>query len=149
MRINQVIISVFVHETEDYDKVVRSIEEFFSPEINNSKKSVKNVQGHYGNRIIIVEFKFDRKFGSKLFDKILSKMEISEIMLIISTIDSHWHDGKLYLRFDKQYLIGENRLVLKDGDDVIRVVVSFNNTLENIKEELKKLVSDRILYSKL
>ncbi|MEM1599937.1 MAG: RNA-binding domain-containing protein, partial [Sulfolobaceae archaeon] len=65
------------------------------------------------------------------------------------TIDRHWYDGKLYLRFDKQYLIGENRLVLKDGDDVIRVVVSFNNTLENIKEELKKLVSDRILYSKL
>ncbi|AAK41037.1 RNA-binding protein [Saccharolobus solfataricus] len=149
MKINQAIISVFIHETEDYNKIVNTIESFFSPLISNSKKNVTTAQGHYGNKIIILEYRFDRKSGEQFFKIILEKIETSELMLILTTIDSHIDGSKLYLRFDKQYLIAEHRLVLKEGDDVIKCIISFNTSLENIKEEIKKLVNSRIMHSKL
>ncbi|WP_338601162.1 RNA-binding protein [Sulfolobus tengchongensis] len=149
MKVTQAILSVFVHETEDYNKIVNSIESFFSPLISSSKKNITTAQGHYGNKITIVEYRFDKKTMESFFNMILNKIETTELMLMLTTIDSHWDGSKLYLRFDKQYLIAEGRLVLKDGDDVIKCIISFNTSLENIKEEIKKLVSNRIMHSKL
>ncbi len=149
MKVTYATISVFIHETEDYNKVINGIETFFSPPILNSKKSVTTAQGHYGNKITIIEYKFDKKGGMQLFELILNKMDTSDLMFIFATIESHWSNGKLYLRFDKQHLITENRLLLKEGDDVIRIVISFNTSLENIKEEIKKIVGNRVMYSKL
>ncbi|ACP35503.1 Protein of unknown function DUF54 [Sulfolobus islandicus Y.G.57.14] len=149
MKVNQAILSVFIHETEDYNKIVNTIESFFSPLISSSKKNIATVQGHYGNKIVILEYRFDKKNGEQFFKMILDKIETTELMFILTTMDSHMNGSKLYLRFDKQYLVAERRLVLKEGDDVVKCMISFNTSLENIKEEIKKLVSSRIMHSKL
>ncbi|MCH4814948.1 MAG: RNA-binding protein [Saccharolobus sp.] len=149
MKVNQAILSVFIHETEDYNKIVNTIESFFSPLISSSKKNIATVQGHYGNKIVILEYRFDKKNGEQFFKMILDKIETTELMFILTTMDSHMDGSKLYLRFDKQYLVAERRLVLKEGDDVVKCMISFNTSLENIKEEIKKLVSSRIMHSKL
>ncbi|ADX85335.1 RNA-binding protein [Saccharolobus islandicus] len=149
MKVNQAILSVFIHETEDYNKIVNTIESFFSPLISSSKKNIATVQGHYGNKIVILEYRFDKKNGEQFFKTILDKIETTELMFILTTMDSHMNGSKLYLRFDKQYLVAERRLVLKEGDDVVKCMISFNTSLENIKEEIKKLVSSRIMHSKL
>ncbi len=90
-----------------------------------------------------------RRMESNFFKMILDKIETTELMFILTTMDSHMNGSKLYLRFDKQYLVAERRLVLKEGDDVVKCMISFNTSLENIKEEIKKLVSSRIMHSKL
>ncbi len=67
MKVNQAILSVFIHETEDYNKIVNTIESFFSPLISSSKKNIATVQGHYGNKIVILEYRFDKKNGEQFF----------------------------------------------------------------------------------
>lgn len=148
MRVNQAIVSIFIHETEDYNRIISSVENFFAPSILSSKKNESIVTGHYKNKIIIIEYKFDRKNSNDLLKTILSKMEPADLMLLFATFESHWESRKLYLRFDKQRIIAENRLVLKEGDDILRVVLSFNDSFEKVKEEFRKVVSDRTMYTK-
>lgn len=141
MKVASVSISVFCHETEDRNKILNSLESFFSLDNAEVKDSV--VQGHYGNRIEIIEYKMKGREAQNVFEKILKSLDKTDLILLASTLQARTDKGKLHLRIDKQRFIEENKIFLKDGDDVIKLVITFKNfkNTDEIVEELKYLVS--------
>ena len=141
MKVASISISVFCHETEDRNKIINSLESFFA--LNNAQVRDDVVEGHYGNRIEIVEYRVEGKEAQNLFDKIIKSLDKIDVLLLLSTLESRTEKGRLHLRIDKQRLIGENKIYLKDGDDVIKLVISFKNfrNQDEVLEELKKIVN--------
>ncbi|BCU70616.1 RNA-binding domain-containing protein [Stygiolobus caldivivus] len=141
MKVAFISISVFCHETEDRNKILSSLESFFS--LNNAEVKDSIVQGHYGNKIEIIEYKMKGKEAQNIFEKVLSSLDKVDLILLVSTLQSRTDKGKLHLRIDKQRLIEENKIFLRDGDDVVKLIVSFRNfrNSNEIIEELKNLAS--------
>jgi len=113
---------VFVHESEDYDKVVKA----FSVLFTEKSTKTESVPGVYGTTITIITATIKKKNAQVLIQKILKKMGendkkevLGELKLRVS------EEGKLYLRFDKQKLYTDEELILtSEEEDSIQVVIA-------------------------
>ncbi|MBP1356988.1 MAG: hypothetical protein JZD40_00640 [Sulfolobus sp.] len=147
MKVNLVQLSFLSHETEDVNKILTALDELLGSYSSLAEKSITEATGHYGDKINLVQYQFKGKSSIDLFNIILNKMDKADIILMLSTFENRFANSKLYLRFDKQEIIVNKRLILKDGDDVIKVIVSIKGHPKEIKEELEKLASSRTLYT--
>ncbi|MEM4080419.1 MAG: hypothetical protein QXY37_03765 [Metallosphaera sp.] len=50
----------------------------------------------------------------------------------------------MYLRIDKQELISRNRVVLKDGEDVIKITISLKDDIAEFREVLRQIASGNL-----
>jgi len=115
---------VFVHESEDYDKVKKAFSILF-PEKSMKTESVPGV---YGTKITIIKATVKKKNAQLLLHRILKKMSendkkevLNELKLRVS------EEGKLYLRFDKQKLyIDEEMILTSEEEDSIQVVIALD-----------------------
>ncbi|BBG24422.1 RNA-binding protein [Sulfuracidifex tepidarius] len=145
MKISSLTISVFCHETEDLDKIKTSIEDLF-PSVKEADVRLEKVKGHFGNYITLLEYKFGKSSASTIFEEIVSKISSTDMIVIVTTLSTRMDKSKLYLRFDKQYLVGRKEITLKEGNDVVRVIVSFNEPFKEVTKELKQIASNRALH---
>ncbi|MEM0174292.1 MAG: RNA-binding domain-containing protein [Sulfolobaceae archaeon] len=145
MKVKNLHISVFSHETENLDKIQSSIESnILSDFFPYVEKNITEVTGHYGNRIKILEYKVLDKVANEVFFKILNNLSLTDLIYLLSTLEDRFSKGKLYLRLDKQQLI-LNNITLKDGDDVVKVTVSIIGGKQALSEKLKEIVNSRSL----
>lgn len=147
MKVGNISIIIFCHETEDKNKIMASLVNFFGDIINSSEIKEKSVEGHYGNKIEIIEYDVSGKIANELANKLFSSLEYADLIFLISSLDERLEGSKLHLRVDKQGLIANNKITLKDGDDVIKIIIGFKGKVSNeLKEELKKIAS-RTMHS--
>ncbi|AHC51022.1 hypothetical protein SUSAZ_02800 [Sulfolobus acidocaldarius SUSAZ] len=139
MKISEISISVFCHETENKDRILSSISSFFNIQSNDFVSRV--VQGYYGNRIIVTEIKIKGKLAIEAFNKLINALDKADLVILISTLNTRLDGTKLHIRVDKQRLIYDNKIYLKEGDDVIKIIISFKERYENISEELRNFAS--------
>lgn len=149
MKVTSIQISFLSHETEDLNKVLNNLDEFLGNYSDYAEKTITEALGHYGDRIDIVNYIFKGNIINNLFNLIMEKMDKADLILALSTFDNRFANGKLYLRFDKQEIVANKRLVLKDGDDVIKIVISLKGNPKEIKEEIEKIASNRALHTKI
>jgi len=142
MKLSTISITIFCHETEDKNKIIGSLIDFFGNILNTADISERKVEGYFGNSISIIEYKLAGKNANELVDKIFKSLDNADIIFLLSTLNERLDGSKLHLRIDKQRLIAEKKISIKDSDDVIKIVMSFKGKVtEELKEELKKIAS--------
>jgi len=122
------VLETYAHATESLDKVKQAFINVLPEELRSRVPIVYEVQeGHYGNIVIIVRTFIDRKDYITMLIEYLSKsMSSTDKNQLGSSLRIRVDAaGNLYLRFDKQ-LAYRGIVKLCDGDDVIKIKISFN-----------------------
>ncbi len=120
--------STFCHATESEEKVLTALLNIAPSSLRSELKDkiVKNiVYGYHGNPIIYYKLDIDeQKKAQEISKYILSSLDGFDSSQIKETLDLRFNRGKLHLRLDKQdaYL---DKLRISEGDDVIRITISF------------------------
>lgn len=132
----------YAHATEDLNKVKRALLNLIPSDVAQDLTYTYEVQeGHYGNRIIIVRTLIYRPHQVQEVLKYLAeKLSPEDKKFLRETLNLRIDPaGNLYLRFSKQYAY-RGILKLEDGDDVVRLRISF--TLRARKYGIEKLVEE-------
>jgi len=97
-------IRVFVHSTENIDKVLNAVRNTLPAELFDMilfKKT--NLKGHYRNPIILIESRIKEKGAvGAVFEKLASNLNDMDKEFLSSEIKQHLDKGNLYIRLDKQ-----------------------------------------------
>ncbi|MCG2881176.1 MAG: exosome protein [Vulcanisaeta sp.] len=129
--ITQLEVEVYVHATENIDKVVNSILEFIT---TNAPIVIEVLYGHYGNPIYrITSLIDDQRLTREILTRICSSLVNKDRLIntINIRVDSK---GNVYIRLDKQEFV-RGRFVLNDGDDVVRVRVKVSGDIAEFINE--------------
>jgi len=133
-------VRVFVHATEDLDKVVKAVYNTLPTELADEIVFNKtNLKGYYGNPIVLLETRVKKRDAAKaVFKKLASGLSSLDKELLNNEIRQRLNKGNLFIRFDKQsaYL---NELKLRP-DDPIHFRIHFRKSrLEEIMEICRKI----------
>ena len=128
-------VRVFVHATEDLDKVVKAVYNILPTELADEIVFEKtNLKGYYGNPIVLLSTRIKKRDAVKaIFGKLASGLSSLEKELLNNEIKQRLNKGNLFIRLDKQsaYL---NELKLR-SDDPIHFRIHFRKSrLEEIME---------------
>ena len=129
--ITQLEVEVYVHATENIDKVVNSILDFVA---TNAPIVIEVLYGHYGNPIYrITSLIDDQRLTREILTRICSSLVNKDRLIntINIRVDSK---GNVYIRLDKQEFV-RGRFVLNDGDDVVRVRVKVSGDIAEFINE--------------
>ncbi len=139
MTIKSAELRVYVHATEDEEKVVQSLEELI-PEGIEGEVEVEEYEGHYGNPIKVLRIKLEGEDARKLLDYILSRIGEHDRRFIVSSLDERVDRyGTLHLRFSKQDAY-HGRITLYESDDVIKVEIGFRGNRKKAMQEYEKII---------
>ena len=129
-----------VHATEDPEKVLESVKRILPDDYVNSIEFQRdNLEGHFGNPIILFETRIKGKEIIKGFIENLS-LNLSEFDkdALLREINRHVENGSLYLRLDKQSAF-KGQLKLFSADP-IRVHIRFRrNKTEDVVQICREL----------
>jgi RNA binding exosome subunit len=133
-------ITTHCHATEDCGKVINALRNILPEELRDKVTfSREDYTGHYGNRITVLSTVL-KDNDALLFIKHLRENMSDIDKSILKASLSLRYDAKkrrLYLRLDKQAALNR-RLMLTDGDDVIRIVVGLQTAKIDIEKLLEK-----------
>ncbi|ADY00662.1 MAG: RNA-binding domain-containing protein [Vulcanisaeta sp.] len=117
MAIVQLDLEVILHATEDLDKTVNYLVRLLT---DKAPIVIEVLYGHYGNPIYKVQSSIkNEELAMSIIKYVCSSLTNRDYLLrtAVSRVDD---SGNVFLRFDKQEFV-MGRIVLSDGDDVIRV----------------------------
>lgn len=141
VRLTSVDYAVFIHATEDFDKVIKAVENLMPPKLRERKSvEVEDVSGHYDNPIRIAKISFrNPEYATQALTWIWRGLSDLDKAYIVRNLDLHIDEKlRFYVRLDKQdaYL---GSIKLSFSDDVIKTVFSFKGSKEAVKDLLLKL----------
>jgi RNA binding exosome subunit len=120
---------VFVHESEEYDKVAKAFSLFFS------MKPMKEdtVPGSFGTGIRIIRAELNKKHAQELLKKIIEALSAADRRKILNELKLRLDEnGGLYLRFDKQAAYEETIVLTGEEEDSIQVIIMLEAFPANI-----------------
>ncbi|MDT7900506.1 RNA-binding domain-containing protein [Acidianus sp.] len=141
MKVTSVSFQIFSHETEDVEKIKNALNSFLQDFLKYANISENSTEGHYGDKITLIKYDFQGKISEKIVDYLFSKLDKADLLYLISTIDSRLEKSKIHIRIDKQKFIAEGKLYLRDGDDIIKIIISSVGGPKRVKEELNKIAN--------
>ena len=113
--IHNISYRVFVYGTENEEKVREAIKTIFP----NSLPEKDINEGYYGNKVLILHDKINKKREIKEFIKKLENLDVDTKTSIIKDLNNKLDDkGNLFLRFDKQEAYMGNLIVVEHGDSI-------------------------------
>lgn len=141
-------ISTIVHATESEEKLKNALKSLLPEEIEIEKSEA---EGHYGDSKKILSADIERRphlreFWDRLLDKLSEK---NKKWLAENAVSRIADDCRLYLRFDKQHLISEDKLKITDGGDVIHIrinVSAYPAKKENAVKEMEEFLKSGLDY---
>lgn len=118
-------ISTFVHATESEKKLKEALRTLIPEEVEIEREEV---EGHYGDPIIILSVDFQRRpflreFWKDVWEKLSEK---DRRWLVVNAVERIGEDCRLYLRSDKQALITENVLKFSDAGNVVHIRINIS-----------------------
>ena len=111
-------LRVFVHATEELEKVIKSVQNILPPDLVGSLAINKTeLTGHHGNPIILLEARIkSRRMAQAFLGKLASSLRLIDKETLGNEISSHLENGNLYVRLDKQAAyLGELKLGSTDS----------------------------------
>jgi RNA binding exosome subunit len=116
MEFSSVTISLFIHSTEDPERLLQQIKTRFG--LDDVEVSKEFITGHFGNEIISVKAHIIGKRALQVADKIVESLSGSSRLSVVEQIDRSIdeHDA-LYLRIDRQTL-DDGLLGLSDEEPI-------------------------------
>ena len=120
--VNQIEITfeVIIHATEDRKKILGSIDELF--EIKEQEFIEEKLSGHFGNPILLLKVRINKKRAEDFIKKLISKISKLQMNEFLQEIDMHFEDSSLFLRVGKQDMIRKS--VSFQQNDAIKIKIS-------------------------
>lgn len=120
--VNQIEITfeVIIHATEDKRKILDSIDELF--EIKEQEFIEEKLSGHFGNPILLLKVRINKKRAEDFLKKLISKISKLQMNEFLQEIDMHFEDSSLFLRVGKQDIIRKS--VSLQQNDAIKIKIS-------------------------
>ncbi|MEB3816503.1 MAG: hypothetical protein LRS46_00970 [Desulfurococcales archaeon] len=139
--VHEIRAQVFVHATEDKERVMKALMELFPEDVRESVTVEEEVlEGHYGNPIIKIVARVKGEHARRTLNYILSRLSNVDINAMSNTLEDRVDkEGTLYFRLSKQeaYL---GSLTLYEADDVIRISVHFEGNRSKALKEYRKIL---------
>ncbi|MFX0093607.1 MAG: RNA-binding domain-containing protein [Candidatus Hodarchaeota archaeon] len=130
LKIKKITLETYIHETEDPEKVSKSLQ-FLLPTITQEKDdsikiTEKKFYGHWNNIIRSLQAEISAKKCSETFQQILDGLPEDQKKRLHETLDRQFNESKMtfYLRLNKQSLIS-GQLQLREGSDIIHITIKF------------------------
>ncbi|HSD05052.1 MAG TPA: RNA-binding domain-containing protein [Nitrosopumilaceae archaeon] len=111
---------VIIHATEDKKKILEPLLEMF--EIEEEEFSEENLDGHFGNPILLLKIKLVKKRAEQFIKKVISKMSQTQINEFLKDIEMHFEDSSLYIRIAKQDMV--RKQINLQQTDAIKIKIS-------------------------
>lgn len=128
-------IRVFIHATEDSNKVIQAVKNLFPKQLAEEIKFKKtNLTGHHGNPIILLETRLKEKELIKtLMNKLASGLNLLDKKFLAMNFEQHAKKGSFYLRLDKQSAF-KGEVKLSSADPIhLRVGFKTGKVIEMMK----------------
>ncbi|EHP69449.1 MAG: RNA-binding domain-containing protein [Metallosphaera yellowstonensis] len=141
MKVQRLSVSTFCYATEDEEKIRKALADLLGETYQGVEFHKEELSGHYGDPIIALRVELGGERATNATKAIIKRMEVADLIFMISTMPNRVEGSKIYLRIDKQALLSSNRVFLKDGEDVVKLIISIKGSKERFMEELKEIVS--------
>lgn len=118
MSIAYIDIRFFAHATEDLNKVIKAVQNVLpANHVDDIVFKRDNLQGHYGNPILLFETRIKKKEIVKaVIENFSSHLRELDKKALREEIDLHVQKGSLYIRLDKQSALqGQLKLCTTDA----------------------------------
>jgi RNA binding exosome subunit len=133
-------IRVFVHATEDVDKVSKAVATILPKQyLDDVVFTRENLRGHHGNPITLLKAEIKKKLIAESFaENLASKLMLADKTAFQMAMDRYVDEsGKLYLRIDKQFAyLGEVHFC---REDPIHIQIKLNTSQGSIEEICREL----------
>lgn len=133
-------VSLFAHATENEDKVMRAVQNFFPLKYLDSVTFRRqNLHGYHKNPIVLFEARIkDKEIIQAFVENLSSNLSMVDKQNLLEEIGRYVEKGSLYLRLDKQAAFkGSFKLCTADP---IRVRIRFRKSkLEDVVQVCREL----------
>ncbi|MGC8573732.1 MAG: RNA-binding domain-containing protein [Caldisphaera sp.] len=136
--IKSVEIRVFVHATEDKEKIMAALKNIIKSDFNIIEE---HYEGYYGNSIIVISCIIENEKAEEILNTILDNLPRPDKDNILKTFYDRIGKGNTFhIRLNKQKAyLGE--YTISDADDVIKLVFKFDS--KSSLEKLKELIANK------
>ena len=143
MPIIRVTARVYVHATEEKDRVMKALMNVFPRELwGDVEVREEKYEGHYGNPIIVLEAGIsDPQKALQAFKNIVNRLDEADRRYLLASLEERVDkNGTLYIRLSKQQAyLGSLRVF--EADDVVRVAVAFQGSRRKALKEYHELIA--------
>lgn len=140
-RIASVEITAIRHMTEDEQKVEKCLAALIPPEERERYRILKsNAKGHYGNEITYMKL-VEESNPEDVGMFILKNLDEYSRKILSMTAEQRIDGKKLYIRLHKHLLL-ENKFVISDSDEAVRIMIKFTSS-EALRETLQEVLERR------
>src|SRR5712691_12858125 len=108
-------ISIIVHATEEKDKILEHLNSTLG--VSPASFSIGFVEGHWGNKIVLLTSILSKNEANSLYVKIKSCLPDTDVALLSNLSDFYDEKGNLYIRLDKQRVC-RGKVSLSEEDSV-------------------------------
>ncbi len=120
-----IAVSTIIHATESEEKLEKALRLLLPEDVEIEREEV---EGHYGDSKVILSADIENRPNLREFwDNVLEKLpDGGKKWLAREALDRIADDCRLYLRFDKQKIISDERLEFSDAGDVVHVRINIS-----------------------
>ncbi len=143
MPISSIELRVYVHATEDRDKVLQAVKNIIPADLwEHAEIEEETYEGHYGNPITVITVRIRGSKASEALQSILSRLGKGDRAVLSTSLEDRVDkEGTLYFRLSKQdAFLG--RLIVYEADDVVRIAVSFSGRRRDAIEEYRRRLEE-------
>jgi len=123
--LNNVLLSVFVKESEDENKIKEKLKSFIHVNFEKEKLVIKRqtAEGFEDKKIIILEIELEKEKHTNIFLKTLnSRLDKEQKELLIRQAESRLDEEfNFFIRFDKEKLLNEGKYWVTDSGSCFHV----------------------------
>ena len=132
-------IDLILHATEDFQKIVESLDDLFGIESDEIAK--REVTGHFGNPIFMLHVDLKKKMAEQFIKKFVLTIPRDIIAGLLANIEEQIFESAMYIRFSKQDFV--KKILTVEEKDTIRVAIYIPTYVKkNIPETYRKLLSE-------
>ena len=142
MPVRAVEARVFVHATEDKEKVIQALLEVLPENLRREVEiEEERLEGHYGNPIIKLTIRVEGEDARRVLEYLLSRLSAADKRLLAASLEDRVdREGTLYFRISKQEAYKGN-IYIYEADDVIRISVHFTGRRSRAMKEYERMLS--------
>jgi len=131
-------IDLILHATEDFQKIVESLNDLFA--IEKEEIAKQELSGHFGNPILMLHVEIKKKRADQFIKKLVSLIPRETMSELLTNIEERIFESSMYIRFSKQNLV-KKILTLEEKDPIRIAIYTPTYVKKEIPDTYRKLLN--------